>query len=385
MHARADQLFHELAGESPDDFHVDIISQGDNGPSAETVAQVISSIRQPAFMGGAKTVWLKQFTGFDQEPAGRLEPAKSKSRKKGGDEEDEEKTQEPDPLGLKKLALYLKKNPLPEDIFLILEGADCDPDKNLAKLCRELGSAEFFNTVKLGRKGWQDDVKKCIAEAAARKGITVSYEAREMLVEALGGDTSLIESELEKLAAYMGGLDKPITGEAVREMCPPFHDMESWALREPVGRRQLDAALSIAEQLLSKSKKPEDTARNLIYSLAKRFRGYLAIRLYMAENKLQNGDALKRRMDAMEPSERRTLIATELTIVSSNTWSAKFTADEALRYTPQELIQAIRAIRDSILSLNSGTGAVGLSAKAAAQLVLENTLVKIISTNGGRR
>lgn len=219
MHARADQLFHELAGENPDDFHVDIISQGDNGPAAETVAQVISSIRQPAFMGGAKTVWLKQFTGFDQEPAGRLEPAKSKSRKKGGDEEDEEKTQEPDPLGLKKLALYLKKNPLPEDIFLILEGADCDPDKNLAKLCRELGSAEFFNTVKLGRKGWQDDVKKCIAEAAARKGITVSYEAREMLVEALGGDTSLIESELEKLAAYMGGLDKPITGEAVREMC----------------------------------------------------------------------------------------------------------------------------------------------------------------------
>ena len=90
-------------------------------------------------------------------------------------------------------------------------------------------------------------------------------------------------------------------------------------------------------------------------------------------------------MDAMEPSERRTLIATELTIVSSNTWSAKFTADEALRYTPQELIQAIRAIRDAILSLNSGTGAVGLSAKAAAQLVLENTLVKIISTNGGRR
>ena len=161
--------------------------------------------------------------------------------------------------------------------------------------------------------------------------------------------------------------------------------MESWALREPVGRRQLDAALSIAEQLLSKSKKPEETARNLIYSLAKRFRGYLAIRLYMAENKLQNGDALKRRMDAMEPSERRTLIATELTIVSSNTWSAKFTADEALRYTPQELIQAIRAIRDAILSLNSGTGAVGLSAKAAAQLVLENTLVKIISTNGGRR
>ena len=38
MHARADQLFHELAGENPDDFHVDIISQGDNGPAAETVA-----------------------------------------------------------------------------------------------------------------------------------------------------------------------------------------------------------------------------------------------------------------------------------------------------------------------------------------------------------
>ena len=53
MHARADQLFHELAGENPDDFHVDIISQGDNGPSAETVAQVISSILQPAFKFGA--------------------------------------------------------------------------------------------------------------------------------------------------------------------------------------------------------------------------------------------------------------------------------------------------------------------------------------------
>ena len=348
IHAQAEALFHQLAGEEPDDFSVDVIVEDDRGPRAELLHQVLSSMREPPFMGGAKTIWLKQFSGFIQEP-----PAKSKS----------------DPMGIRAFAEALSA-PIAEDIFVILEGAGVDEKRALAKACAANGKVIWCRRPVAGRKGWREEMKRCIAEVTAMKGVTLSYDAQEALVDALGGDTSLIAGEIEKLICYMGGTDKSIDVQAVRELCPPYGDQESWAIGDPVGNRDLPQTLSLVEMLLSREKDSDGAARGMLYSLGRQFRTYISMRIFMARNKLKSGDALKSFLENLPLEEKRRLAAGEAPFATGNAWRNKFQGDQSLNYTPHELIQAICVVRDSLMAVNSG----GMT----AEVELENALIKIL-------
>ncbi len=359
IHAKATELFRQLAGEDPSDFAVDIIVEDDRGPRPELVRQAISSTREPPFMGGSKTIWLKQFTGFDLEPDG----------KKADDESH-------DPMGLRALAEYLSK-PLADDIFLILEGPDCDEKKALAKACKSHGEVFWYRKPARGKK-LVEEMRQCIAEITTRKGVTLSYDAQAALIEALGNDTTLIESEIEKLICYMGGTDQPISAEAVRTLCRPYADQENWAISDPVGNRNLPESLSLAEKLMSMDKDPAGVARSLLYALGHQFQNYIFLRLFMQQRKLNNGFDVKNFLDNLSPEQKRELIASgEAPFATGNLWKAKFAADQAKNYAPSEIIHAICTIRDALLDLNTG----GVTAPVA----LENALLKILPRTTPRR
>lgn len=355
IHAQADALFHELAGENPDDFSVDVIAEDDRGPRAEMLRDVMSSVRQPAFMGGAKTIWLKQFSGFAQEPAAKVKN---------------------DPMGVRALAEFFAE-PLPDDIFVILEGVGCDEKKGLAKACAANGQVIWCRKPTTGRKGWREEMKRCISEVTAQKGITLSFDALEALVDALGGDTTLIAGELEKLVCYMGGTEQPITAEAVRELCPPYGDQENWAIGDPVGNRDLPGTLSLVEMLMARDKDPDGTARALLYSLGRQFRTFISLRIYMAMNRLKSGMQLKEHLEAMTMEEKRKLAAGDAPFATGNTWRNKFQADQAMNYSPHELIQAICTVRDALLAINSG----GMT----PPVELERALLMILPKKGTSR
>ncbi len=356
LHAKAEAMFRKLAGEEPDDFTVDIISEDDQGPRPQLLQQVILSLRQPPFMGGMKTIWLRQFSGFSQEPATKSVP---------------------DPMGIRALSSFLSRSGVPQDACLILEGPKCLEKGELAAVCKKLGACDWSYRTVVGRKGWREEMKASIAQVTTQKGITLTREAQEALVDALGGDSSLIDSELEKLVCYMGGDPGiPISGEAVLELSPPFGDQENWAIQDPVGKRNLSAALSQAERLMARDKAPENTARSLLYGLARQFRTAMVLRLYMAEHRLASGNALKARLESLSPEERKKDNGETGGVLTGNLWKLKFAADDALNYTPHELIQAIVTIRDTLLTLNTG----GLP----APVELENALLKILPREGKR-
>ena len=198
IQSEAERIFTRLAGEDPDPFATEIISEDDRGPRAELIGKVLSAIRTPPFLGGNKTIWLKHFTGFGHEPGARIKN---------------------DPMDLKRLAEELGDE-LPDGVFVVLDGPGCDPAKPLVKACSAHGEVIWKNRPNTMKKGWQEEMKGCLAAVAREKGVTLSYEVSELLVDVLGADTSLIEGELEKLICY-AGVGNEITPEAVREMCPP--------------------------------------------------------------------------------------------------------------------------------------------------------------------
>ncbi len=348
IEARAEELFHSLAGEEPDDFAIDIVSEDDRGPRPDMVRQVLNAIQSPSFLGGRKTVWLKHFTGLAAE-------GRSKTS---------------DPMGLKQLAARLAK-PLPPDIFLVIDGPGCDARMALAKACAANGEVISCKKPDMMKRGWREEMAGCLQRVANAKGMTLSFEVREALTDALGGDTRLIEGELEKLLCYVGGPGKPITVDDVREVCSAQGEQQAWSLGDIVGKRDLAGTLSLIEKLLAQEKQPEGVARMLLLQLGKLFREYLALRLLMATARLRDSMALKNFLDGLPAEKKKAMQEEGLTAAGLNPWRATFQAEDALRFKPQELLAAIVAVRDALRST--------VDAAVPAPVALENAVFKILN------
>ncbi len=328
--ADAKALFAQLAGDDPGEFNTEIINEDERGPRRELIMAAINAVKTPAFMGGSKTVWLKNFTGFTAEGN-----AKSKS----------------DSMGLGALAAMLAEG-LPPDVNFIISGPDCDVKKSLATTCAKIGEVRVFRKPERGKKNWREDMAKCLQTVANRKGITLSMQTRDALIDALGGETQLIECELDKLACYVGP-GHTITPDDVHELCASATDEPGWAINDIIGRRDLSGTLAIIERLQAQEQNPDEVARGLINALAARFLQLLQIRLFMAEHHLRKSIDLQGFLSGLSstPEKKKELMITDAAIVKLNPWVAKFSADASVNFTPHEMINAICILRDALLSI----------------------------------
>lgn len=412
IHARAKELFQLLAGESPNEFSVDLISESDESPASQMLPRVIGSLREPPFMGQeTKTIWLKRFlfsppsektsSNNDKEGDGAQKKPR-KPRKSGAPPEIAFDEDEPDPMGVRALAKFLYKfrRPTPEDaphpqdprpefpndIYLLLEGTGCTAATPLYVICQDLGQVETYDLCLPGNdakgrrpRNWDTEMATMIADCASQKRVTISAEARAAMVNALGWNhRAYVDTELEKLICYMGGDGAtPISEEAVQLLCSTYEAPENWSLGDPVGARNLSQALSLTEQIASVSKNPLGEARMILYALAKQFRYYMALRLCLAEMHFRNGTALKSHLESLDANGKKALVEKYGEVVSQNLWRVKFLADQCMNYTPQELLRAIQRLRDAISAINSG-------GVASELLALENFLCQTLPKEGIR-
>lgn len=348
--AEAQALFNRLAGDNPSEFSTDVICEDDRGPRREMIAAVINAIKTPAFMGGDKTVWLKNFSGFDTEGN-----ARSKN----------------DPLELSALAAQLNAD-FPAGVNLILSGPQCDLRRALATACAKIGEVRNLRKPERGKKGWREEMAGCLQAVANRKGVTLTIQTRDALVDALGGESQLIDGELEKLICYAGP-GHTITPDDVHELCTSATDEPGWAINDIIGRRDLSGTLAIIERLQAQDANPEAIARGLISALASRFLLLLQIRLFMSEHHLRKSMDLQSFLSGLNstPEKKKELLATDAAIVKLNPWQAKFSADAAMNFTPHEMINAINVMRDALLST--------VAESVPAPLALTCAVVKILS------
>lgn len=83
----------------------------------------------------------------------------------------------------------------------------------------------------------------------------MSEEARELLMEIVGGDTFKLACELDKLTSYRSGSGQ-IQREDVERLVD-FEKLESiFRLQDLVGRREVKEALTVVDQLLLWNEKP---------------------------------------------------------------------------------------------------------------------------------
>lgn len=328
--AETARVVREAAGIDPDPFALEVVREADGSAPEEVLRQVARAVQTPPFLGGRKTVWLRDFSGFAADSAAA-------------------KTKTAEAAALRDLAELIEKG-ISAEVVLVMDGPGVDQRKPLAKACQARGRVIVCERPNLRQRQWRDDMSAVIRRRADERGVSLAAEVVEYLTDCLGTDTARVESELEKLICYAGGPDQAITREAAEALCQGQAEELPWALTNALGRRDLPEALRVIGVLLQQDSRDDGAvARSLLGQMGRFFRELLEAKVFMAERRLRSPQAMVNALLGLTPEEKARCLAAGLTIVDGSPYRGRPLAEQAGLYSGPELVAALRGLRDAFL------------------------------------
>ena len=346
------RLFRKYAGENPDPFSAEIYEENEDSDASALINQVTRSIKTPSLLGmQPKVIWLKHYSAFGKE----------------GDK----KSSSAEAVAMRGLVATLKDG-LSDDTILIMDGSGVDKRKQFFKCISEHGSVLEFNKPDMTSRGWEEEMRACIKAVAVEKGVALSPQAEGYLLDVLGVDTARIDAELEKIICFRGSTDGVIELEDVAPVCVGKGEEMSWALSDMLGKRDIREALRVVDVLISQNHGNETYAFSMLFAAAKFFCQAIRIQVFMAENKIKTPVALKTSVMGMSPADKEAAVRRGMDFVNFNPYRIQNMAADVMRYSPQEVIHAVKVFRDAIWQCTSSAG--------SSRMILENALLEVIGT-----
>jgi DNA polymerase III subunit delta len=256
--------------------------------------------------------------------------------------------------------LTLFERGLPEGHALLIAATDVDAKNPLVKLAREKGEVDEHKVADNFRRL---DLREAAAEFLQPLGKKLGSGAAEVLKDRIGGNMRLLQSELEKLAAYSEG--KTISAEDVRLLVAKTREDEFFEAAEVLQKRDLAGAMAWVKDAVGQGKYPlillgaiASGIRNLLDGHERMRRlGPDAARMSSREFEQKVFPKIER--EAREAGRR-----------VPHPYAAYMAAQAAGRYGRDELLDALVACADADVALkSSGSGL----------LVLESLLLRLLS------
>lgn len=353
INSTAAEWVHRFAGDDPDPFSLDVVREGDDISSLDALNTVTRSLLSPSFMGGRKTVWLKGFAGFPAE------------RNKGASG--------PLAAAFERLCEVIADG-LPDDAALVISGPGVDARKRLHRTCKDHGTVIIHDRPDVKDRDWQTQVAGIIRAQATQKEMAVPPEVVEYLVRAVGTDTARVGMELEKLLVHAGGPGEPITLADAKALCRGDGEAISWALRDAVGARDLPEALELVAILLRGEQ--EGAVLGLILQIAGHVRSMLQARILIHQLKARSPRAFQNCLADMDPATKAQFVDQGLEVVTYHPYRAMLVAGQAMKFTGQELVDGLCALRDAYASC--------ISSGISKRVVLENLIIQLCTSSKTR-
>jgi len=252
-------------------------------------------------------------------------------------------TGEPEPL-----AAYAK-NP-PSQSWIVVRAPKLDRKRKLHKALAESGICLTFR--RAAGEGEFKDLERVVGTMAAARGVALDEAAATMLVDVCGSDLYRLDSELEKLSAWMGD-EASRQGErvgiaTVRALVAGSGLLSGWELADALTSRDADEAIAAARRLLDAGEEPIRT----LGGIASRARSLLK-----AKAMEQSGTAPKDIVDAARAWYFRDALARGM---------KRYTLQELLAM-PSKLYEADRTFKSRALDKGAvlETLVVGLTVRSA--------------------
>jgi DNA polymerase-3 subunit delta len=325
------------------------------GEALKTIKKLREALQTLPFFGSAKAVWLQNCNFLGDERA-----AMSK---------DVTET-------LADLAQELKEFKW-QNVRLLISAGKVDKRKVFYKALDKIGSVETFAGWSVDDRDWADQ-----AETWARKGLRarqkeISDEALAELISRVGPNARQLDSEVEKLALYVGQRGE-IQFDDVATITTRNKTARAFALGDALGDRDLPRLLQrLDEELWEVKLDPQKSEIGLLYGLISKVRAMLLLKEMLREGWLK-ADADYGRFKAQLqrvpadklPADRR------YNPLALNPYVLYKALPQVKRYSESELIRAM----DLLLQCNRRL----VSSSLDESLVLQQTLVQIVGNGAAR-
>ncbi|MDT8389760.1 MAG: hypothetical protein RRC34_04530 [Lentisphaeria bacterium] len=330
---RSRALIRDIAGENPDAFALDTITERDEFTAQNALAEFIQAILTPPFLGGSKTVWLKHFSAFKDE------------KKKGS----------PGAMaGLFDRLIDVLAKGIPDGLAVVMSGPDVDKRKSLYKLCVKIGTVEVLDKPDIKSQDWRREMERLLQAGARAKGLRLKPEAVDHLISILGTDTAAIDSQLEKVWCYLGQ-DGTVSGELAQLLCQGDGETVYWGVTDAIGARDLNKLFAEIETVLALEKNPDGAILKMVYQVSGFFRQLLQAKILMMTLNVsarQVSGALKN----LSPEKKKDLLDAGLEVVTIHPYRCQMISEQAERYGGGDLVDAVIHCRDVFQHCVGGGG-----------------------------
>jgi DNA polymerase-3 subunit delta len=261
---RAAELAAAMAGPDAGEFGTDIIDgAADNSDQAAgRIHETRQALLTLPFFGGEKLVWLKNANFLADTVMGRSAAVGE---------------------ALEHLQATLAEG-LPPGIKFLLSAIEPDKRRTFYKALGKAGEVEVFDKVDSSRGGWEAAAGTMIETRMRQRGLRLSADGVELLAMLTGGDSRLVDNELEKIDLYLGAGRREASVEDVRALVPQTRAGVVFELGNALAAREPGRCFALVEQLL---KQGEGAVGILLVAIVPTIRSLLLVKDLMQRHRLR--------------------------------------------------------------------------------------------------
>ena len=323
-----------------------------DGPSA-TAREVLARAQTAALFGGARVVVIRE---ADRIPT---------SRKRKGDEAEEDDGEEGErkPDEQRKMATAVGSLPAGVAVVLVTgEGRDRRKPDVVAALRNAIAKHGLVIECPAMKGG--EAAAWAIARAKALGKKLEPAAARKLVEQKVGSGLAELESEVEKLALFVGDRER-ITAAEVEEVTPRLLEEDVFRLLDAVSRKEPGHAVAIVRGLLGERRAAPPL---IMWQLAQSLRELWQVKL-LTERGWRPGQEVDEETQALLPQDPRKNALKRLT--GSRAWLLGRLAQQSNTVTWSELTRAVQAVHSCDLAMKGIRGTVSNDETALELLVIQ--------------
>ena len=326
-----------------------------SGEALKALGRLREALQTLPFFGRAKVIWFRgcSFLGDD-----RTASAEAVTE------------------ALAELAQELKEFSW-ENVRLLISAGKVDKRKVFYRAIDKVGTVEVLTGWSAEDRDWAAQAEAWAARQLRGRQKTISEEALAELVGRVGPHARQLDSEIDKLALYVGARER-VEFEDVAAICTRNKTARAFALGDALGDRDLHRLLQrLDEELWEVKLDPQRSEIGLLYGLIAKVRALVLVKEMLREGWVKAdsnyGDfkAQLERVPANQlPSDKR------FNPRALNPYVLFKALPQARRYSQAELVRAM----ELLLECNRRLVSSGLD----ESLVLQQTLVQIVGNGQAR-
>ena len=348
---RARQLYQQWCAELGGmDHEIIAAAAANSGDALAVLARLREALQTLPFFGSGKVVWLQDCNFLGDERAASAQDVTET---------------------LAGLAEELK-NFSWQGVRLLISAGKVDKRKTFFKTLDKIGSAEVLSGWSADDKDWANRAEMEARSAVRKRQKDIAEEALAELVNRVGPNPRLLDTEIEKLCLFVGDRTQIEAGD-VAAVCTRNKAARAFALGDALGDRDLPRLLRrLDEELWELKFDSKKSEIGLLYGLIAKVRAMLLLKEMLSEDWIKPETDYPRFKAQLErvpaeklPSDRR------FNPLAFNPYVLYKALPHAQKYSRNELIRAM----DLLLRCNRRLVSSGLD----EALVLQSALVQIVA------